>query len=143
MTVSSILNEKGQDVFTVPAQITLLDATVALKERGVGAVVVVDSQDHAVGILSERDVVRALASQGPGVLDRAVADFMTANIITCGEDDSLDSIMEVMTEKRIRHIPVLTEGRLMGIVSIGDVVRIKIARAEAEAAALKSYIMTG
>ncbi len=140
MTVGAILKEKGGTVHTAQSRQTLMDVVLILTDRSIGAVLVTDSDGQPVGILSERDIVRALAVHGGSVLDQPVADFMTEKVISCAETDTVESIMALMTEKRFRHVPVITNGRLVGLVSIGDVVRARMARVEAEAEALKDYI---
>ncbi len=140
MHVSTILAEKGGTVFTAHATQTLHDAAAILRDRSIGAVVVTDATSTPVGILSERDIVRALANHGSSVMDRPIRDFMTEDVVFCALTDTIDDVMEVMTAARFRHLPVVTEGRLEGIISIGDAVRAKIAEIEAETEALKSYI---
>jgi CBS domain-containing protein len=140
MKAENILQSKGADVFAVPTSITVKGAVDILGEKNIGAVVVKDSGGRVAGIFSERDVVRRLRSEGPGVLARPVSDCMTTNPVTCGLETSLDELMSTMTQRRIRHMPVVEAGQLVGIVSIGDVVKWKIDTAEREAAALKEYI---
>lgn len=139
-SVAMILKVKGSAVHTAGGQDTLSEISRILTERGIGAVVVVNAAGAPVGVLSERDIVRAIAAYGPEVLTRESNEFMSRDIITCSEKDSVDAVMALMTEERIRHVPVLKGGVLCGIISIGDVVKTKIAEAEAEAAALKAYI---
>ncbi len=140
MTVAMILKDKGATIYTAQAGQSLADAAQILRERAIGAVVIVDARAMPVGVLSERDIVRALAVHGPSVMDEPIREFMTADVITCAPTDTVDQLMELMTEKRIRHVPVMDTGTLIGIVSIGDVVRVKLATVEAEAEALKNYI---
>ena len=140
MLVTSILKEKGGTVFTAQAAQTLMDAATILRERKIGAVIIVDARALPVGVLSERDIVRALATHGQDIMDRPIREFMTSEVITITPDMTVDQVMEVMSNNRIRHLPVMEEGRLSGIISIGDVVRVKIEAVEAEAEALKSYI---
>lgn len=140
MKVEHILQSKGADVFAVSGATTVKDAVHLLGEKNIGAVVVKGSDGAVSGIFSERDVVRRLKNEGAAVLDRPVADCMTKNPFTCTLDTSLDELMSQMTNKRIRHMPVVDQGRLVGIVSIGDVVKRKIDDAEREAAMLKEYI---
>lgn len=142
MLVAQILKDKGDQVFTCAPGDSLQDAARALKERRVGAMVVCDA-DRVVGILSERDIVTAVAKDGGGCLTRPVADYMTADVQFAKPADAIDSLMERMTERRIRHLPVLNEERLAGIVSIGDVVKVKITETEIEAESLKAYIVSG
>jgi CBS domain-containing protein len=138
--VEHILQSKGADVFAVSGATSVKDAVDLLGEKNIGAVVVKNSDGSVSGIFSERDVVRRLKSEGPGVLAKPVADCMTKNPFTCTLDTSLDELMGVMTNKRIRHMPVVENGALVGVVSIGDVVKRKIDSAEREAAMLKEYI---
>lgn len=140
MKVEHILQSKGADVFAVSNATTVKDAVDLLGEKNIGAVIVKDEKGAVSGIFSERDVVRRLKSEGAGVLSRPVADCMTKNPFTCTPDTSLDELMGVMTKKRIRHMPVVNDGKLVGIVSIGDVVKRKIDHAEREAEMLKEYI---
>lgn len=143
MNVSSILREKGSDVVTLPSDANLGEIARVLNERKIGAVVVVGAGGAVCGIASERDVVNAIVARGAAALDQPVADCMTANVVTCESSTSIDDLMNLMTDRRIRHIPVVEDGALKGIVSIGDVVKRKIAETEAEAEALKEYIATG
>jgi CBS domain-containing protein len=143
MLVSQILKTKGDLVFTISPHETVAEACRLLLERRVGAMVVVDVRDAVVGILSERDVVKALAEDGAGALSRPVESCMTAEVIFAEPGELVDALMSRMTDRRIRHLPVLSAGRLVGIVSIGDLVKTKIAEAEAEAQHLKAYIAGG
>ena len=140
MKVEHILQSKGADVFAVSGATTVKEAVDLLGEKNIGAVVVKDGAGAVSGILSERDVVRRLKSEGAGVLARPVSDCMTKAPITCTRETSLDELMGLMTRKRIRHVPVVENGALVGMVSIGDVVKRKIDEIESEAAALKEYI---
>lgn len=140
MKVEHILQSKGADVFAVSGATSVKDAIDILGEKNIGAVVVKNGDGTVSGIFSERDVVRRLRKEGPDVLSRPVSDCMTKNPFTCTLDTTLDELMAVMTNRRIRHMPVVDKGRLVGIVSIGDVVKRKIDDAEREAAALKQYI---
>lgn len=140
MKVEQILQAKGADVFAVTGAMTVRDAVNILGEKNIGAVVVKGADGGVVGIISERDVVRRLKGEGPSALDRPVAECMTKNPFTCTRDTTLDELMGEMTKKRIRHMPVVENGRLVGIVSIGDVVKKKIEDIEREALMLKEYI---
>ncbi len=140
MKVEHILQSKGADVFAVSGATSVRDAVAILGDKNIGAVVVKNGDGTVSGIFSERDVVRRLKSEGAAVLDRPVADCMTRNPFTCTRETTLDELMGEMTKKRIRHMPVVEGGRLVGIVSIGDVVKRKIDDIEREAAALKEYI---
>lgn len=141
MKVISILQSKGVEVFAVSPGMTLKEAVDVLGEKNIGAVIVKDGA-KVTGILSERDVVRRIRTDGPGVLSKTVADCMTPSPITCGPDATLDEILEKMTNRRIRHLPVVDGGKLIGVISIGDVVKRKIENTEREAAALREYIAT-
>jgi CBS domain-containing protein len=114
-----------------------------LEKHNIGAIVVVDEQHRVQGIVSERDIVRILATQGAGVLSEPVAGHMTRNVVVCNEQNTIDWLMEQMTSRRFRHIPVAEDGRLAGIVSIGDVVKHKLALAESEAAQMRQYFVAG
>lgn len=141
--VATIIKAKGSDVYSILPEITVLEATHELKLRRVGALLVCDEERRIVGVLSERDIVRALAEQGPEILSQPVSSLMTRGVVTCRSDDSVDSVRQLMTGRRIRHIPVIDGGDLRGIVSIGDVVKHQIMATEMEAEALKQYIATG
>ncbi len=141
MLVSDILNHKGRDVVTVSPGDTLEAIVNLLTRRRIGAVVVTEGED-VVGILSERDIVRCLAAHGAGALSRKAEDAMTRDVMTCGEDDRIEEIMARMTEGRFRHMPVRKEGRLLGLVSIGDVVKARLEEYERDAQALRDYIAT-
>ena len=143
MNVNTILNVKGGDVVTVLASTPILEVTKTLAKFGIGSIVVTNEDGTLAGIVSERDVVRAIAHMGVDVTNEPVSEIMTENIVTCDRNDSVDKIMGIMTSKRFRHMPVVEEGKLKGIVSIGDVVQQRIAEAELEANAMRSYIATG
>lgn len=140
MTVRIILDEKGRDVTTVSRETTLMDAARVLTEQKIGAVVVVDPDRQILGILSERDIVRAIAERGGEVMDQQVASVMTRKVVQCHEESSINEVMEIMTNGRFRHLPVAISGRLAGIISIGDVVRRRIQDVEREAEDMKAYI---
>jgi CBS domain-containing protein len=142
MQVINILQSKGTDVFAVTTSTTMKEAVDLLGEKNIGAVIVKDGAGRVTGILSERDVVRRIRTDGPAVLSRPVSDCMTASPITCEPHATLDEILEKMTNRRIRHLPVVEGGKLIGVISIGDVVKRKIDHAEREAAALREYIAT-
>jgi CBS domain-containing protein len=144
VNVRSILAQKGTDVATVGADHTLADAAAALRDRGVGALVVTSDGAHIAGIVSERDVVRAVAAHGASALGRSVGSVMTADVVTCVDADAVEHLMSLMTERRIRHIPVIDDaGRLSGIVSIGDVVNARVRELHHENQALSEYLHQG
>jgi CBS domain-containing protein len=143
MNVAAILKSKGRDVVTTGPNTTLLDIADLLGKHGIGCVVVTGADGKVVGIVSERDIVRQLARVGAKVLKDPVASCMTKTVVTCREADTIDRLMAEMTAHRFRHMPVVERGRLCGLVSIGDVVRMRIAEAEMEAAAMREYIATG
>lgn len=143
MTVAVMLAGKGSDVITVQAEDRTIDVCRVLEAHGIGAVVVTDAKGKLAGIVSERDLVRALAREGAGVLDRPVSGYMTKKVTTCSPDSTLADVMALMTEGKFRHLPVVENDRLVGIISIGDAVKQRIAEAEAEAEAMREYIATG
>ena len=140
MTVKGILDQKGRDVTTIAREATLMEAARTLTERKIGAVVVVDDARKVLGILSERDIVRAMAERGEGAMAQQVAAIMTRKVVQCRESSSVNEVMEIMTNGRFRHLPVEVDGKLGGIVSIGDVVRRRIEEIEREAEDMKAYI---
>ncbi len=140
MTVERILAVKGRDVVTTQPHRTLLEVSNLLAEKGIGAVIVVDAGANILGILSERDVVHAIAHHGPVALGEAVSKFMTAKVATTTRASSIQTVMEQMTTGRFRHVPVTHHGRLEGVVSIGDLVKYRIAEIESEHEALRDYI---
>jgi CBS domain-containing protein len=142
MSVARILATKGREVVTTQPHRTLREAAEVLAARGIGAVVVSDVQGSVHGILSERDIVRAIGRGGPGALDDAVSVHMTSRVVTTTEAESVYETMERMNNGRFRHLPVLKDGKLDGIVSIGDVVRFRLAEMETEHSALREYIAT-
>lgn len=143
MKLFNILNDKGGDVFTLKATSTLQEAARILDQKRIGAAVAVDSKGRLAGVLSERDIVRRVAESGAAALSMKVSDAMTRDVITATPDMSIDDALEQMTDRRIRHLPIVVDGKLTGIVSIGDLVKRKIAATEAEAEAMKQYIHAG
>jgi CBS domain-containing protein len=141
--VSHILKGKGDMVFTVGPAESVAAGAALLDARRVGAMVVVADDHSVVGIVSERDIVRVLAQHGAGALALTIADCMSRDVIVAAPTDTVDSLLGRMTDRRVRHLPVLRDGRLAGIVSIGDLVKHKISEAEAEASGLKAYIAAG
>ncbi len=140
MTVQHILAQKGREVVTILPDRTLADAARVLADRRIGAVVVANADQAVVGILSERDIVRALARSGPEALSDGLSRHMTAEVVTCTTGMLIVEVMELMTRGKFRHVPVVEGGRLIGIVSIGDIVKERLAQVEAEQQALKDYI---
>ena len=143
MLVSQILKDKGDMVFTASPSETVSAVASELHARRVGAVVVVGGEGEVVGIVSERDIVRVVAEHGAGCLDSRIETCMTRDVIFATPGETVDSLLSRMTDRRIRHLPVVRDGRLAGIVSIGDLVEHKISEVEAEADGLKQYIAAG
>lgn len=142
MLISQILKTKGAQVFSCAPQDTLAAAAALLHSRRVGAMVVID-QGRVAGILSERDVVRAVAVAGEAALSDRVAHHMTADVVFARPEETVDALLERMTDRRIRHLPICEDDRLLGVVSIGDLVKSKIAETVHEAETLKAYIVSG
>jgi CBS domain-containing protein len=142
MTVRAILDGKGHDVLTIRPESSLREAVQMLAEHRIGAVVVTDAAGQVVGILSERDVVRVIGKDGPGRLDDPITTVMTAKVITANGTETVPEVMELMTGGRFRHIPVVDHGRLVGIISIGDVVKHRVAEMERESQTMREYIMS-
>jgi CBS domain-containing protein len=142
MIVRTILKQKASnDVATTSASQTVAEAAKALHHRRIGALVVVDAAQSIVGILSERDIVRGLALHGSKAETLKVQDLMTSAVLVCGPDDSLDSLMGIMTNKRVRHLPVVEQGKLIGIITIGDVVKSRLEDATMQVDSLRDYVM--
>lgn len=140
MKISSILKNKGDFVATVDPQASVNQLLALLSEHQIGAVVVCDESGKLVGIVSERDIARAAHKHGPATLELSVSQIMTALVVTCGRESSSAELMALMTEKRVRHIPVLEDDRMVGIVSIGDIVKARLSELETERDALQAYI---
>ena len=140
MNVETILRTKGRSVVTIGVEATIEDAVQLLRRRGIGAIVVSDDGATVQGILSERDIVHALADEGARLLARPVSALMTRQVFTCKPGDSIAELMAEMTDRRIRHLPVIENGRLAGIVSIGDVVKNRLDEVESEASSLREFI---
>jgi CBS domain-containing protein len=138
--ISSLLEQKGASVVTIAKEATVAEAVQALERHGIGALVVSDDGLHIDGILSERDVVRALGHHGGDLLDHPVHTIMTANVVTCAPDNDVESLMSAMTDNRVRHVPVVADGKLTGLVSIGDVVKSRIGELEKDRKELEEYI---
>lgn len=143
MHIEQILRNKGQNVVSVTPTTSVSDAAEVLMENRIGAVLVRDATGTVSGILSERDITRGLALHGCDCLTGPVESLMTADVVTCAPSDSIDHVMALMTEKRIRHLPVMANGELAGVISIGDVVKLRIEEVEHEADAMRQYISTG
>lgn len=141
MKVHAMLSAKGHEVATTLPETVISTVIRKLKLEGVGALVVSEDGDHVIGIISERDVVRGLAEHGAELLDMRVADLMTKNVKTCSPEDDLKHVMTEMTRSRIRHLPVTEDGRMCGIVSIGDVVKTRLDELETETNVLRDYIV--
>jgi CBS domain-containing protein len=140
MTVARILREKGRDVVTTQPHRTMREVAALLAAKGVGAVVVSDATMGVLGIVSERDIVRAVGAGGANSLEEPVSRHMTSKVTTVGEGASIDHVMQIMTDGRFRHVPVVEGGRLVGIVSIGDVVKRHVDAIDSERRALREYI---
>jgi CBS domain-containing protein len=140
MNVSQLLGDKGHDVVTVQPHRTLAEAVRTLSEKRIGAVVVTGADGALVGILSERDIIRAIGKDGAAALDSPVSRAMTGKVVTCRPQTSIDELMEIMTSGRFRHVPVIENSRIAGLVSIGDVVKYRVAEIEAEGRAMRDYI---
>lgn len=141
MTVRAILDSKGRQVFSIGADATISQAAKLLADRRIGAVLVM-AGDHLEGVLSERDIVRALSERGAAALEEPVRAVMTSKVMTCRWTDTVSLIMEKMTEGKFRHLPVVEDGRVVGVVSIGDVVKHRVREYESEQEALRDYIKT-
>jgi CBS domain-containing protein len=143
MKISDLLRGKaapsGTEVVSTPADATVRELLASLAEHEIGALVVVDGA-HVLGMVSERDIVRRLNEWGDTLLDKEVSDIMTSSVFTCGPDDDVDQIAETMTERRIRHVPVLKDDEIIGLVSIGDVVKSRIQQLEVDRGQLEQYI---
>jgi CBS domain-containing protein len=140
MNVGTILKLKGSGVFTTAKDKSLLDIARLLTQHGIGCIVILGDDDKIAGIMSERDLMRAIGQAGPKVLNEPVSNFMTKTVITAGESDTSDQLMSEMTTHRFRHMPVVERGQLVGLVSIGDLVKIHVADAEFELGAMRQYI---
>lgn len=140
MLIAHVLREKGSIVHTLAADATLEQAARELHEKRVGALVVLDEEGAIFGVFSERDLVREIARRGVDALESAVRSVMTRNVFTAGMDETVDEGLGRMTDRRVRHLPVVEAGKVVGIVSIGDLVKHRIAAVEAEAAAMQAYI---
>ena len=142
VTVRNILEAKGASVVAIAPTATVEEAVSRLKQAGIGALVVSGDGRRVEGIISERDVVRGLADHGHGVYDRPVRQLMTTEVFTCSPDDSTTAVMAAMTERRFRHVPVVENGELCGIISVGDILKKRVDEVQTEANALRQYIAT-
>jgi CBS domain-containing protein len=142
MNVKAILSVKGADVVTIDPTSNVGSAARLMAERRIGALVVTGPDRRVIGIISERDIVRAFAERGASVNEAPLTDVMTRKVITCAPADTISSLMERMTAGKFRHLPVVEQGRLAGVVSIGDVVKYRLYEMESEQAALRDYIQT-
>ena len=142
MIVEHILAAKGHEVVTIEPERTLLETARLLDEKRIGAVVVSDADHPVLGIISERDIARAVAQRGAAVLDEPVSQHMTAKLFTCTRSCTVSDLMEVMTDRKVRHVPIVEHGRLSGIISIGDVVKHRLAELEAEERLMHDYTAT-
>ena len=140
MNAATILKFKGGGVFTTTANKSLLEIAKLLAQHGIGCMVILGDDDKVVGIVSERDLMRAIGQGGPKILDEPVSDFMTKTVVTAREADTVDQLMSEMTMHRFRHMPVVERGQLLGLVSIGDLVKIHVADAEFESDGMRQYI---
>jgi CBS domain-containing protein len=140
MNVKAILAAKGGDVISIEPTATLEAAAKLLSTHRIGAVVILGAGGRLAGILSERDIVRALGERGAAALSEPVGQTMTRNVTTCGEDESVSGIMELMTQGKFRHMPVVEKGKLIGLISIGDVVKQRVGEIESESEAMRDYI---
>jgi len=143
MTVKAILESKGNNVVTIEPTASLAAAVKILADRRIGTLVILGADRRVVGIVSERDVVRHLHTHGASALSRPISKIMTATVATCRKSDTVDSVSVLMTKNRVRHVPVLDGKKLIGIVSIGDVVKTRMEELEAEQQQLQSYITQG
>ena len=139
MLVSDILRRKGREVVCAPPTQSVTEAAQLMAGKGIGSVLVL-SDGSIAGILSERDIVRGLSESGTACLDRTVADLMTRTVVTCSPEERIDRVMELMTDGRFRHVPVVDRGRLVGLISIGDVVKNRLEETQAEVEHLSAYV---
>jgi CBS domain-containing protein len=142
MTVKSILSNKGSNVLTIEPIATLGTAVNILTEHRIGALVVLGPDNRVIGIVSERDVVRALSERGAGVLDEPLSNVMTRRVVTCVTTDTVGEIMERMTRGKFRHVPVVEQDQLVGIISVGDVVNHRLMEMQRESEAMRDYIQS-
>jgi len=142
MTVTAILSVKGRDVVSIESGATLITAAKLLAEKRIGALLILGADHRIAGILSERDIVRAIAERGAAALDNSVSTVMTREVVTCRETETIASIMDRMTAGKFRHLPVVDQDQLIGMISIGDVVKYRVHGMERDAAQMREYILT-
>ncbi|MEM1146794.1 MAG: CBS domain-containing protein [Pseudomonadota bacterium] len=143
MLIDTILRDKGNGVETIPDTATLAEAAKRLDQKRIGAIVAVNGQGDVIGVLSERDIVRRFARNGKKTVTMAVSEAMTRSVITAAPTEDVDTCLGRMTDRRVRHLPVVAKGKLLGIISIGDLVKYKIDAVLAEAEAMEAYIRSG
>ena len=143
MHVADIIKVKGSNVVTTAADETVAATARLLNVKRIGAIVVCDAHGKVIGVISERDIIGGIAIDGQRALDMRVRDLMTSKVISCKPTDTISEVMKVMTERRFRHLPVIEDGELRGIISIGDVVKNRLEETELEARALRDYVLTG
>ena len=140
MKLADVIRDKSPEVYRIGSNSSIADAAVILTEKRIGALLVEDEDGKIVGILSERDIVRGMGPHGADLHDVEVAELMTQNVIRCSADDSINEAMAMMTDRRIRHLPVFDGDELVGFISIGDLVKCRISEVQAEAEAMRAYI---
>ncbi len=142
MTVEAILKNKGRNVFTVRPEHSVAEAAALMSAKKVGVAVVCDAKGRIQGVVSERDVVNGITQYGKGIVDMPVRNIMSAPVVTCQPGDAVKKILEVMTERRIRHLPVVENDELVGLVSIGDAVNYRLKQAQLEMGVLRDFAAT-
>ena len=140
MHVAALLKRKGGQVIAASPDAPVTEVARILAQNRIGAVLVMDGDGRPVGILSERDIVRSIAAEGQAALARRASELMTRDVVTCSPSDTVSQMMALMTQRRIRHVPVMEDGRVVGLVSIGDVVKARIDDAELEVESLRGYV---
>ena len=141
MSVAAILKQKGRAVTTATPTMTLMEVANILAAKRIGAIVIVGARGEVTGIISERDIIRALSQVGPDCLTQPVSQSMTKTVVTCQETDTLEELMAMMTARRFRHLPVVADEGLVGIISIGDMVKHHVTELKIEVAAMRGYVM--
>ena len=143
MLVSALIKEKGAGVITTGPATTVSEVADIIARERIGAVVVTEQDDQVVGIISERDIVNGLSKRGTGLLDLPISDIMTRDVFTCATTEDVNQLRREMTNRRARHIPIVEEGKLIGIISIGDIVKNRLDELESETKQMRDYIATG